>query len=79
MSANRVSTYIYSGDYITLGQFIKAVNLVSSGGEAKSMLQSGAVMVNGQIETRRGCKLRHNDVVTFGQMHWRLISATHQV
>ena len=47
----------------TLGQALKASNLVGSGGEAKVLIQGGEVRVNGEVETRRGRKLRRGDVV----------------
>jgi ribosome-associated protein len=50
-------------EFIKLDQFLKLAQVVQSGGEAKHLIQSGAVQVNGQIETRRGRKLRHGDVV----------------
>ena len=50
-------------EYIKLDQFLKLARVVQSGGEAKHMIQSGEVRVNGEIETRRGRKLRHGDVV----------------
>jgi ribosome-associated protein len=50
-------------DYIKLDQFLKLAGVVRSGGEAKQLIQSGGVMVNGEVETRRGRKLRHGDVV----------------
>ena len=50
-------------EYIKLDQFLKLAGVVESGGEAKQMIQSGQVTVNGTIETRRGRKLYHNDVV----------------
>lgn len=50
-------------EYIKLDQFLKLAGLVESGGEAKQVIQSGQVTVNGTIETRRGRKLYHNDVV----------------
>ena len=50
-------------EYIKLDQFLKLAGLVESGGEAKQMIQSGQATVNGTIETRRGRKLYHNDVV----------------
>jgi ribosome-associated protein len=52
---------------ITLGQALKASNLVGSGGEAKVLIQSGEVRVNGEVETRRGRKLRKGDVVGVGE------------
>ena len=68
--------FSYHGDHITLGQFLKASNLVQSGGEAKTILIMGAVMVNDATETRRGRKLRHGDVVRFGRDVWQISSAS---
>ena len=51
---------------ITLGQALKASNLVGSGGEAKVLVQAGEVRVNGEVETRRGRKLKEGDVVEVG-------------
>ena len=48
-----------------LDQFLKWKNLVSSGGEAKIIIKSSAVRVNGEIETRRGRKLKKGDKVIF--------------
>ncbi len=52
---------------ITLGQALKAANLVGSGGEAKVLVQAGEVLVNGEVETRRGRQLREGDVVEVGE------------
>ena len=51
---------------MTLGQALKASNLVGSGGEAKVVIQAGEVRVNGTVETRRGRKLEEGDVVEVG-------------
>jgi ribosome-associated protein len=51
---------------ITLGQALKAANVVGTGGEAKVLIQTGEVRVNGKIETRRGLKLRGGDVIEVG-------------
>ncbi len=51
---------------VTLGQALKAANIVGSGGEAKVLIQTGEVLVNGEVETRRGRKLRQGDVVEVG-------------
>jgi len=50
-------------EFIQLDQFLKWQNLVSSGGEAKHVIRDGAVKVNGEVETRRGRKLRQGDLV----------------
>lgn len=48
-----------------LDQFLKWNNLVSSGGEAKHLINAGYIKVNGEIEKRRGRKLIHGDKVMF--------------
>jgi ribosome-associated protein len=48
-------------DYIKLDSLLKLANLVMSGGEAKLLIMDGQVMVNGQVETRRGRKLYPGD------------------
>ncbi len=53
------------GDYIKLGQALKAAGLVGSGVDAKFVIQDGLVKVNGQIETQRGKKLVSGDVVEY--------------
>lgn len=51
---------------ITLGQALKASNVVGSGGEAKVLIQGGEVRVNGEVERRRGRRLAQGDVVEVG-------------
>lgn len=58
--SKKVSIY---DEYITLSQFLKIVDLVQSGGEAKSFLLSKKVIINGEIDNRRGRKLRKNDLI----------------
>lgn len=48
-----------------LDQFLKWHNLVSSGGEAKTLIKAGQVKVNGELEKRRGRKLVRGDKVMF--------------
>lgn len=52
-------------DYIKLGQVLKAANLVSSGVEAKDVINEGLVKVNGKTEMRRGKKLYDGDIAEF--------------
>ena len=52
-------------DFIKLGQALKLVNMVSSGVEAKIVIQNGEVLVNGEVDTRRGKKLYDGDTFTF--------------
>ncbi len=49
--------------YITLGQFLKFINVASGGGDIKAILFEGLAKVNGETETRRGRKLYPDDNV----------------
>ena len=49
-------------EYIKLGQALKLAGLVSSGVDAKIFIQEGLVMVNGEVDDRRGRKLYPGDV-----------------
>ncbi|MFZ5640222.1 MAG: RNA-binding S4 domain-containing protein [Bacillota bacterium] len=48
---------------IKLDQFLKWADITSTGGEAKIMITSGLVRVNGQVEGRRGKNLVPGDIV----------------
>lgn len=50
-------------EYITLGQFLKYVNIVSSGGMVKAILQDTKIHVNDVLEARRGKKLYPGDKI----------------
>ena len=50
---------------IRLGQFLKLAGLIDSGADAKTVIADGLVIVNGEIERRRGRQLRSGDTVTF--------------
>ncbi len=53
-----------------LDQFLKWRGLVDTGGQAKNVISSGLVTVNEQLETRRGRKLKHGDLVCFGNIQY---------
>lgn len=53
------------GELITLDALLKATGLAESGGQAKELIAEGLVKVNGEVETRRGRKLRGGEVVEF--------------
>lgn len=52
-------------DFIRLGQALKKAGLTGSGVDAKMVILDGAVTVNGEVELRRGKKLRDGDVFSF--------------
>lgn len=52
-------------EFIKLQDLLKFANLVESGGIAKAFIQEGQVLVNGEVCTQRGKKIRPGDVVSF--------------
>ena len=60
-----METIVLRDEFIKLGQALKASGLVDSGVEAKEVIQDGLVLVNGEVDTRRGRKLYKGDVVSF--------------
>ncbi len=51
---------------IRLGQLLKLADLIDNGADAKPLLAEGRVLVNGEVETRRGRQLVRGDVVAVG-------------
>lgn len=52
-------------EYIKLGQAMKLAGLVDAGVDAKHEITNGAVSVNGEVEMRRGRKLRPGDTFSY--------------
>lgn len=59
-------------EYITLGQFLKLCGAVDSGVTAKFVIQDGAVLVNNEVEMRRGKKLRDGDIVEYEGVSYKV-------
>lgn len=57
--------YKIRDEFIKLGQAMKAAGLVEMGSDAKELIQSGEVKVNGEVELRRGRKLVPGDEIEF--------------
>ena len=68
-------TFALRGDHITLDALLKATGLAPSGGAAKVLIAGGQVQVNGEVDTRRGRKLRAGDEVVLGSQRVRLQAA----
>jgi len=52
-----------TGDVIALGQLLQLAGVVDTGGEAKNLIGTLAVSVNGEPEGRRARKLHAGDLV----------------
>jgi len=58
--------------YITLGQFLKLADLIDSGSQAKFFLSENEVLVNQELEQRRGRKLYKEDQIEIAGRSYRI-------
>ena len=56
-------------DFITLQAILKELGIIQSGGAIKAFLQEKEVFVNGELEQRRGRKLRVNDKIDIPELN----------
>lgn len=66
-------TFTVKGEYITLGQLLKAAGLVDNGVEAKEVIRNGEASVDGTVDERRGRKLYGGETVTFRGTEIRVV------
>ena len=62
-------------EFIKLGQALKLAGIADTGADAKLLVEEGGASVNGEVDTRRGRKLRDGDVVTAGGESFTVRSA----
>lgn len=65
-------------EFIKLDQFLKFSGAVATGGNAKELVASGAVMVNGETCLMRGKKLRPGDIVDTGGRRYEVAAGENQ-
>ena len=70
-----MTTVSITTEFIKLQDLLKLANAVETGGEAKERVQAGEALVNGEVCTMRGKKLRPGDVVTFDGREYGLTYA----
>ena len=57
-------------EYIKLQDLLKLAAVTATGGEAKILIQEGQVLVNGEVCTQRGKKIRPGDDVEAEGLHY---------
>jgi len=70
------STLTVRGDHITLVQAVKRVGLAETGGQAKHLVRTGTVRVNGEAEDRPARKLHPGDRFGIEDQEWLLVAET---
>ena len=63
------------GDIIRLGQLLKLADIADSGADDKALLAAGDVLVNGEVETRRGRQIHAGDLVAVPGQSFRVAGA----
>ena len=64
---------VVNSEIIKLDSFLKWAGAVSLGSEAKILIQSGEVKLNGIVEVQRGKKLRKDDIIELNGESYRII------
>lgn len=64
---------VVNSEIIKLDSFLKWAGAVSLGSEAKMLIQSGEVKLNGTVEIQRGKKLRKDDIIELNGESYRII------
>lgn len=60
-------------EYIKLDQFLKLSNIIGAGGEARFFIEENKILVNDELESRRGKKLRNDDIIKIKNMEYRIV------
>ncbi|MFF0246168.1 RNA-binding S4 domain-containing protein [Streptosporangium sandarakinum] len=68
-------TFELETDYIPLCDLLKYCAVTDTGGQAKHFIAEGNVMVDGEVETRKTCKIRGGQVVTGEGFEIRVVAA----
>ena len=65
--------FVLNSEYVELNQLLKLTGVVESGGAGKMLVASGAVAVDGQVESRKTAKIRADQVVVVGDVRIKVM------
>ena len=68
-------TFHLQGEYIRLDDLLKLTGCVQTGGQAKLLIQGGGVLLDGEVCTMRGKKLRGGEKITVPDMGEEILLA----
>ena len=75
---SKIIEFPLTGEFIALDALLKTTGLATSGGEAKALVAAGKVHVDGQLELRKRCKIRVDQVVQMGTTSIRVVGTQEQ-
>jgi len=62
-------------EMIRLGQLLKLAGVVEDGAQARTLIEDGAVRVDGEVDRRRGRQIRPGSIVQVGETQIHVTSA----
>ena len=65
-------------EYITLGQFLKLADIISTGGEAKFYLLNNVIYVDNIVDNRRGRKLYPGTILKCSNAEYEIVKDDNQ-
>jgi ribosome-associated protein len=67
--------FLLKREFVQLNQLLKLTGLCDSGGAGKALVAAGGVLVDGNVELRKTCKIRVGQVVRLGEVEIRVVAA----
>lgn len=74
MSKKQVEEISIRTEFIKLDSFLKYAGVTDTGGQAKEAVLEGLVLVNGEVCTMRGKKIRPGDVVQIDDLELHVVA-----
>ncbi|HEY0333569.1 MAG TPA: RNA-binding S4 domain-containing protein [Stenotrophomonas sp.] len=62
-------------EHVELNQLLKLAGIADSGGHGKTIVASGAVLVDGEVELRKTAKIRAGQIVQIDDVEIRVVDA----
>jgi ribosome-associated protein len=66
--------FLLNREFVQLNQLLKLTGLADSGGAGKALVAGGGILVDGNVELRKTCKIRIGQVVTVGEIQIRVVA-----
>lgn len=65
------------GEFIELNKLLKIADIAPTGGVAGLMISDGVILVDGEVELRKRCKIRSGQTVTFEDIEIEVVGSDH--
>ena len=70
----KIQEVAIKSEFIKMDSLLKYAGLCMTGGEAKSLIEEGCVLFNGEVCTMRGKKVRPGDEVSLGDELLKIVA-----